>query len=356
MLSKSTGFAFGVVSLALVAAFAPMPPGRVEQLYSTGWYPVIQPLLTSLSNLVPFALFDALMIATAIVMGLWLAAMGLRIISRGWRLVVRTVTLAAVLYLIFLAVWGLHYRREPFERTLEFRGERVSAEGLRQLADRAVVELNALSPRLPAVWPEWDDLRPELTGAFHQAAAQVGVEWRVVLARPKRSLLNLYFRETAIDGMVDPFFLEVLVNQDVLPFERPFIVSHEWAHLAGRASEAEASFLGWIACMYGPAQARYSAWISLYGTIVASLPREARAEVGDALDAGPRRDLIALRDRIARQSAPRARRASRAVYDRFLKANRLQEGVASYGQVVELLLGTRIEVPPLEQTEGRERE
>lgn len=346
-MKQSTMVVIGTVSVALVAAFAPMPAARVERLFSSGWYPIVQPPLTFVSNRVPFALFDALLIATVIVVIVWLLAVGTQLIRRGWRFVARIATLAAVLYLTFLAVWGLHYRREPLRQTLDFRDERVTEDALRQLADQAVSELNAMHPQLPQVWPEWEDLRPQLTSAFRVAAAEIGVEWHVELAEPKRSLLNEYFRQTAIDGMVNPFFLEVLVNRDVLPFERPFVVSHEWGHLAGRASEDEASFLGWITCMHGPLAARYSAWISLYGTIVGALPRDDQIEVGEALADGPRRDLAALRERIVSQSAPMARRASQAAYDRFLKANRLPEGVASYSQVVTLLLGTTLDVPPL---------
>ena len=65
---------------------------------------------------------------------------------------------------------------------------------------------------------------------------------------PKTSLLGLYFRRAAIDGMTDPLFLEVIVNPDVLPMERPFVVAHEWAHLAGYAAEDEANFVAWLTC------------------------------------------------------------------------------------------------------------
>ena len=64
--------------------------------------------------------------------------------------------------------------------------------------------------------------------------------------RLKRTLFGPYFRWTGVDGMVDPFGLEVLVNPDLLPWERPFVAAHEWAHLAGFADEAEASFVGWL--------------------------------------------------------------------------------------------------------------
>jgi hypothetical protein len=49
-----------------------------------------------------------------------------------------------------------------------------------------------------------------------------------------------------------------------------------------------------------------------------------------------------MRERILQQSLPMARRASGAAYDRFLKANRLREGVRSYDLVVTLILGVKI--------------
>jgi hypothetical protein len=267
---------------------------------------------------------------------------------RIWQFLLRTGTLAAGLYLVFLVVWGLNYRREPLRRTLAFHQERVTPEALNALAARAVAELNEIHGRLPASWPAWDEMRSQLGPAFERARLQIGPKWRVEPGDPKRSLLNVYFKLTAVEGMVDPLFLEVLVNQDVLPFERPFIVAHEWGHLAGRADESEASFHGFLTCMSGPVWARYSAWISLYGTIVAGLPRDAQRAFGMKLDSGPRRDLQALRERIVSQSMPLARRASGAAYDRFLKANRLREGVRSYDLVVTLLLGVDVNVPELE--------
>jgi hypothetical protein len=36
---------------------------------------------------------------------------------------------------------------------------------------------------------------------------------------------------------------------DLLPFEKPFVAAHEWAHLAGYADESEASFVGWLTCV-----------------------------------------------------------------------------------------------------------
>ncbi len=297
------------IALALALAFAPTRSTWVEWLFSNGLYARLQPPLTRVSNVIPFALFDALIIFVAILLGVWFVAAWKRPKTHIWRFVLRVGTLAAALYLVFLSIWGLNYRREPLRRTLEFHEERVTPDALVELASRAVTELNTIYPILPTSWPAWDEMRMVLGPPFERARGRIGPPWRVEPGIPKRSLLNIYFKLTAIEGMVDPIFLEVLVNQDVLPFERPFIVAHEWGHLAGRANESEASFLGWLTCMDGPPWARYSAWISLYGAIMAGLPAQTQRAMAAKLDAGPRGDLQALRDRIV-QTKP-ARRPAR---------------------------------------------
>jgi hypothetical protein len=48
---------------------------------------------------------------------------------------------------------------------------------------------------------------------------------------------------------------------------------------------------------------------------------------------------VAASERFAR-SIPVVRTAARGVYDSYLKANRVEEGINSYDAVVRLLLGT----------------
>src|SRR5574341_346391 len=239
----------GTITLALALAVLPMRSTWVEQLFSNGLYARLQPPLTRLSNVIPFALFDALLIFVVIVLAIWLVAAIKRPRTHIWRFVLRAGTLTAVFYLAFLAIWGLNYRRESLRRTLEFHQENVTPEALVELASRTVSELNRLHPVLPTTWPAWNELKGALGPSFVRARDRIGPPRYVEPGVPKRSLLNVYFKLTAVEGMVDPIFLEVLVNQDVLPFERPFIVAHEWGHLAGRADESEASFLGWVTCM-----------------------------------------------------------------------------------------------------------
>ena len=110
-------------------------------------------------------------------------------------------------------------------------------------------------------WTETRDAGISLYEPFAHAQRDLAMPWRVTPGRPKRSLIDFYFRRVAVDGMTDPFFLETLANQGLLPFERPFVVAHEWGHLAGYADESEANFLAWLICQRGEEPDRSSAWI-----------------------------------------------------------------------------------------------
>ena len=142
--------------------------------------------------------------------------------------------------------------------------------------------------------------------------------------------------------MTDPFLLETLVVSDLLPFERPFVIAHEWGHLAGIGDEGEANFLGWLTCVRATPPAQYSGWLFLYSELTASLPGRDRAAAAATLDPGPRADLRAIRDRLARNVSPRISAAGWRVYDSYLKANRVEAGAASYAEVVRLVLGARL--------------
>jgi hypothetical protein len=68
-----------------------------------------------------------------------------------------------------------------------------------------------------------------------------------------------------------------------------------------------------------------------------------RTKLNAALGEGPRRDVNAVIARLRRGEIPALQRASWQVYDKYLKANRVESGLRSYGEVVTLLLRARFE-------------
>ena len=299
-----------------------------------------QPVLTALSNVSPIAFLD-IAIAIALVLFVTRTARDWR--ARGFRAtslsaLARLATTSAVVYLLFLATWGLNYRRVPLEAKLDFDRARITQDDAVRLATVAVERVNAGYARAHA-----EVFRPDvLEYSFAEAQSLLGGSRTAHTGLPKRSLAGLYFRYAAIDGMTVPVFLEVILNPDVLPIERPSVLSHEWAHLAGYADESEANFVGWITGVRSADPvAQYSAWLDAYGHAANALPRQVRASL-PPLDEGPRADLRAIAARYAR-SSPVVRNAARDVYDSYLKANKIEEGIANYGVVLQLMLGTRFD-------------
>ena len=337
------------MAAAIVAAVVPVPAGVVERYYSAGVYAWLQPVLTGWSNRVGFALLDLLAAASAIlVLDLWTRRLRRRARDgRRGRAVVgavaSTVTLVAAGWLVFLGTWGLNYRREPVTARVDFRADRVRPEAVEALAATGVGELNRLHASAHArPWPTGPALVARLAPAFERAQGGLGLATRARPGRPKWTLFGPYFRWAAVAGMTDPFFLEVMLTPDALPFEQPALLAHEWGHLAGYAVESDASFVGWLACVTGDDQLRYSAWLDLLPRALGGLPGDARRRVAATLGEGPRRDYRAIERRLARAS-PWVSGAAWRSYDRFLKAHRVAEGVASYDAVVRAVVGTRFE-------------
>lgn len=334
-----------LVIAAVAAALVPLPPAAVERVYADRFYLALQLRVTGASNLVPFALLDVLVavLATAWVGGIVVDSRR----RRGrWptirRAIGRTVVWTAALYLLFLAMWGLNYRRVPLKDKLQFDPGAISPDTARVLIVTAIDEVNALHDRVQAErWPSDGEIDEPLGRAFARAQRDLGLTGLARPGRPKWTVLDAYFRRAGVAALTDPYFLETLVSSDLLPFERPFVIAHEWGHLAGFADEGEANFVGWLTCLRGSASDRYSGWLFVYSEIVAAIPERVRAELAMRLASGPRDDLRAIALRLRLHVSPAVSAAGWQAYDRYLKANRVEAGTASYATVVRLMLGTR---------------
>jgi hypothetical protein len=332
-----------VVAMAAGAAIVRLPAGLVDRVYSRGLYAFGQPVVTSLSNRTRYALLDGLLL---VVLTLWVVQLVRdlmrteRPLHKSARILARTVVWSAAIYLVFLCAWGLNYRRHPLVETLTFHVETVTADAARDMAEASVAQANLLyEPAHAQLSIPGDRVDTALEAAFARAVDSIGGSANTVVGRPKRSWLDWYFRRAAISGMTDPFFLETLVASDVLAFERPFVMAHEWSHLAGIADEGDANFVSWLACIRGSAADRYSGWLFLYEELLPSLDRAEQHAVAAKLGPGPLADLRASRDRLLRNVNPRIAAAGWRMYDSYLKANRVPSGAASYADVVRLVLG-----------------
>ena len=330
--------ALALVVVALIATFIPLPSRAVERYFSQGIYPRVQAVVTPASNLLPIAVADAVIASLLVAIVVAFVRRGHR---DGWRRAasksaLTITTLAAAGQLLFLAVWGLHYRRVPLEEKLDFDPARVTEVNAQVLAVESVRRLNALHAAAHAT--PFDTGR--LAGTFADAQRAMGFTQATRVGRPKRSVLEFYVEKAGFSGVAEPVFLEIVLHPRLLPIQKPRVMAHEWAHLAWFADESEASFLAWLTCLRGDALMQDSGWMSAYSLAGTALPAAVRRAL-PRLDAGPRQDF---RDAAAvyRGSSRTISAAARSTYDSYLKANRVSEGMANYDAVLKLMLGTTL--------------
>src|SRR5215510_10513192 len=101
----------GVIAAAVACLLLPLSPSFIERWYSTGIYPFVQRLLTPITNVLPFAVFDVITLGAAVltVRAIVRAIRQARQHRRWqplWTATVNLATAAAAIYLVFLVFWG----------------------------------------------------------------------------------------------------------------------------------------------------------------------------------------------------------------------------------------------------------
>src|SRR5262249_25893670 len=137
------------IVVAFVLAVAPIRASWIEFWYSTVTYPPIQRTLTPISNLVPFAILDLLLL-------LLIPTVAIRMVvavRQAWRTRdarpvgrtgLRFVAMAAALYSACLALWGLTSRRVRMADRLMLDRAAPTSEQVLELGLTAASEMNSL--------------------------------------------------------------------------------------------------------------------------------------------------------------------------------------------------------------------
>lgn len=342
-----------IVAAATLLTFYQLPASFVERFYSNGFYPRLQSILSPVSNLLPFAVYDLLIIATIIGVPVWWtvrlvkAGTGNRMRRLG-SLAVNTVVLVAASYLLFQLLWGANYMREPLTAKLDYDRARINEEAAIRLYRLTVERLNnEVTEAHQTDLPDDAEWRRRIQPSYDALLNEMGRSRGITLAKPKATLFDFYLEKTGITGFLNPFGHETIVARGYHPLDRGFTLSHEWAHLAGFAHESEASFIGLLALLRSEdTAARYAGLLELYRSI--PLRRERREELNKTLAAplpqlseAVKEDLRAMAEEAGkRKISERVSQAQWQMYEQFLKAN---NATPNYGELISLVMGTRFE-------------
>lgn len=320
----------------------------VERVYSRGLYPHIARALTLLTGWIPFSLAEVvgILLIGGIIAGVITSAF-----DHDWRtigrILLRLLGGAATLYFLFIVLWGLNYSRMPFAQAAGLDTTNPTKTELVAVCNWLITETNTLrlqitentagSMLLPL--GVHDALKRTQLGYNHAAGYYPTLAGRY--STPKGVQASKLMSYQGIGGIYMPFTGEANVNILMPHSAIPFTAAHEAAHQHGYSREDEANFIAYLTCSLHPDKDfRYSGTMQAMLYAMRALngqDPEVHAALNASISIAVKRDIQAERD-FWKAHEGIIERISNRMNDAYLKANRQEDGVASYGRMVDLLI------------------
>ena len=230
--------------------------------YSQTVYPCFSYILSSFSNLFPFAigdLFIFLSIAGIIIYPIYTR---LRKKTPWKKILLRDGEYLLWVYVWFYLAWGLNYSQKNFYQRTEIPYTAYTPENFQKFVNEYITRLNRSYTPINSI--NRDLIREETVRLYKQLSDSLGVHRPPHDApRVKTMMFTPFISMVGVTGSMGPFFCEFTLNGDLLPANYPATYAHELAHLLGITSEAEANFYAYQVCTRSQAMGiRFSGYFS----------------------------------------------------------------------------------------------
>lgn len=331
-------------------------PGLADW-YAEYIYPVIVNTVGRFFGLFPFSVSEVMIYL--LVLGILLTALWLiiRLVRRRTKkgeaadYLSALFLTAGVLFLIYTVNCGINYNRTSFSERSGIQTRAYSAEDLKAACKRLTEDVNTYASQVPR-----DDARVMRLDGTEKREAVTAIkrlgdtypEFAGYYPKPKGFLCSYTLSIQNLTGIYLPFTVEANYNTDMTDYNIPFTACHELSHLRGFMQEEEANFIAYLACMESRTpEFRYSGSLLAWIYCTNALQRadyEAYREIREGLSEEAEADLKANHVFWARYDGKTAEVAN-MVNDTYLKANGQEDGVQSYGRMVDLLVSYLGEEP-----------
>ena len=312
----------------------------IERSYANGAYPRWEYVAFVITHPLPWSLGDLAALAGVAAIAwqiVFFARRRRRRAAHLGALILNCAAIAGAYALWFELSWGWNYARAPLETRVAFDASRVTPLHAAALRRHAMAEMNALAAAAHARAASPLDLTA-LRAAWLPTVRRAGDDWAPLVGAAKPTVADPFMLATGTSGFINPLTLNVALASDLLWFERPFDLAHEWSHDAAYAREDEANYLAILTCLRSPDPAvRYSGWFELF--LYLPQRRYARREFVSLVW----QDFAAMRKRNARHINVMLAHWSWRTYNVYLKSNRIASGIANYDEVTRLMLGVPLD-------------
>lgn len=339
-LSKPLQLLITAIALAaLIFAVSKIP--SIAEWYAATVYPVLAWILSFVSSLFPFSLYDVFTVLAVAAFVCLIVLIILRKVkwSRGLYIITYSVL---IIIAWFYFSWGFAYFRNDFYTRCNIQKSEYSAEHFRRFAADFVSDANSAYICMTDINKGSIDIRIECR--YENMKDVLKINYPNGKRKTKPMLYECLHTGIGISGYFGPFFNEVHVNNFALDMEYPFTLAHEKAHQFGVASEAECNLYAFIVCASShDAQLRYSAYVSTIPHVLNDYRKAFPNDYENILRTVDSRiiaDLIKISDHWLGAQSQTMSDIHKAVYDSYLKANSINSGIKNYSEVVSLLVST----------------
>lgn len=312
----------------------------VADFYSLEVYPCVSGVLSAVSSVVPFALQD-IIIVVLVLCGISVVVNSVRQKWGVWCCVKRVGMLLLCTFVWFYMAWCNNYGRSSIFR-------RTATEWVEYDSVAFRTFIYNYSEGINAAWT--DDvvedsaaLEDEVKALYFRAPEMYGLAKPCGWQHPKPMLLRPFFSAVGVAGYMAPLLSESCVNSDVLPFDYPTVYAHEYAHVLGVSSEAEANWWAYQVCTSSKNHAViYSGYKGIFNNVAGNalmfLSESEYAEWISSFRPEVIKDVKETREHWIALRSKTLDNVQSGIYDAFLKSNNISSGLKNYSQVVQLLM------------------
>lgn len=339
-------FRHKVLIILVVFVLAARFSVSIGEWYSTTVYPLISTALSWLVSWISFSLEEIAVIGSC---GFIVCLIVYSIRQRVglWKTLLRITELLLWIYVWIYIAWGCNYfRADLYTRTGSERqgyDELVFMDFVHAYTDSLNAAYASFKEEEEGVGLEQSDLEAYVKQAYSEVPDIYGLSVPRPWQRPKDVLLCNLYSYVGVLGYIGPFFCETQLNPDLLPDQYPFIYAHEYSHLMGVSNEAEANYWAYQICIASDyPSVKYSGYYSLLPYVLSNASRTLTADEYRKLLSDIHPDILSQysleRNYWNSLYSPLLGKIQSAIYNAFLKGNKIPSGTANYLEVIDMII------------------
>ena len=359
MLKFKKILALSLIPQYLFIQFISFYPEIIEKIYSNYAYIYISYFLRNISNKIPFAIGDLIYMFLISFFIYWIIVN----IKSPKKLIIEIVATISIIYFFFNISWGINYYKIPISKQIEIIS--YSNQDLNEFTLKLIEKTNNLHNKISA-----DSIKVNLPYSFKENSKIAINNYEILerkitnqnstnsfIKRPltlinnfnkkkgkmnlKKSILSYPLTYMGFSGYLNPFTHEYNINKLIPSNSKPMVFSHEIAHEIGFSSEMEANFIAYIALINSN-----DIYYQYFGNSFAlrqclnELRRNDKDNYEYYLSLINKGILINYNEiyNFWNNYKNPIEPIIKYIYDKFLKANKVESGIKSYSQSLSLIL------------------